>query len=72
VPGKKIETEMAEEVGIKVFRTYSNYGDFEDNRVEKLSQRIKEWYDKDEEAIMNLIEFVYIGKDNNPSPVPSP
>jgi len=67
--GQKIETLMAEEIGIKVFRTYSNYGDFEDNRVEKLSKRIQEWYEKDEQANMDHLEHVYIGKDNDPSPI---
>jgi len=56
---------MAEEVGIKVFRTYSNYGDFKHNRIEKVSKKIEEWYAG---ARVNMdLEGVYIGKDKTPA-----
>jgi len=63
--GQIIEAAMAEEVGIKVFRTYSNYGDFKHNRIEKVSKKIEEWYAG---ARVNMdLEGVYIGKDKTPA-----
>lgn len=44
--GQKIETEIAKEVGIKVFRTYTfdrNWG-FEQCDLKNLSKTIKDWY----------------------------
>jgi len=69
--GQQIETAMAEEIGIKVFRTYTNYGDFENDRIEKLSKRIQEWHEKDEKANMDLLEYIYIGKDSKTPNIPS-
>merc|ERR1712008_552711 len=33
--GQLIETDMAKQAGIKVFRTWTNYGDFENNKIQK-------------------------------------
>jgi len=58
--GQKIETEMAREVNLKVFRTYTNIDFYPggDSMV-KISKAVKEWYDGDC-ANMDL-ENVFIG-----------
>jgi len=42
--GQMIETTMAKEVGMKVFRTYTDCINWNDNVIKKLSDEIKEWY----------------------------
>jgi len=67
--GQMLETAMAKEVGMKVFRTYTDLGHWELNRIEKLSKNIKEWY---QTGCVNMdLENVYIGENDshvNPRP----
>jgi len=43
--GQQIETQMAQEAGIKVFRAIDTYGFFDKQDVEKTSKAVKAWYD---------------------------
>jgi len=62
--GQKIETEMAKDVNLKIFRTYTNLDFVEDedldNGFKKLSKAVQEWYEK---GCPNpdLLENVFIG-----------
>jgi len=42
--GQKIELEMAEEVGVKVFRTYTNIGGWADEFMKPVSDAVQDWY----------------------------
>jgi len=59
--GQEIETIMAKEVGLKVFRTRTESDDFRQDRIEKLRAKIEEW--KQNGCVNNDIEEVYINKD---------
>jgi len=59
--GQRIETVMAEQVGLKVFRTLTESDDFRQDRIEKLRAKIEEW--KQNGCVNNDIEEVYINKD---------
>jgi len=62
--GQKIETEMAKEVGIKVFRTYTTNDKMDERRLrERLAQRVQAWYDSGCEN-MDL-ENIYLAYDND-------
>jgi len=62
--GQKMETEMAKQVGMKVFRTYADWSEFRRCRIKTISKKIKEWYDSD---CKNMdLENVYMGCDNIP------
>jgi len=65
-PGQMIETEMAREVGLKVFRTYTSWPAVNQDDVKKVSAAVKEWYDK-ERANADL-ENVFIGDDGKYAP----
>jgi len=58
-PGQMIETEMAREVGIKVFRTYMSSPYFHEFVLKRLSAAVKEWYNK--ECANADLENVFIG-----------
>jgi len=68
--GQKIETEMAEQVGLKVFRTYTNVDDFATpaswtnpdyrfNGIDAISKAVKDWYETG--CNNNDLENVFIG-----------
>lgn len=42
--GQRIETEMAKQVGLKVFRTYTNSDRFSKKDFTPISIAVKEWY----------------------------
>merc|ERR1712008_181941 len=42
--GQKIETEMAKEVSIKIFRAYAHDSDVYDYRMEVVAKRVRAWY----------------------------
>jgi len=64
-PGQKLEAVWAKEVGIKVFRTYTDFTSWHSNRIEKISQKVQEWY---ESGCANMdLENVYIGEDDSHS-----
>jgi len=64
-PGQKLEAVWAKEVGIKVFRTYTDEISWNWNRIEKISQKVQEWY---ESGCANMdLENVYIGEDDSHS-----
>jgi len=57
--GQKLETEMAREVGLKVFRTYTNYSGVDGEDMGRISNAVKEWY---ESGCANTdLENVFIG-----------
>jgi len=57
--GQKLETEMAREVGLKVFRTYTNYEGVHGEDMGMISNAVKEWY---ESGCANTdLENVFIG-----------
>jgi len=57
--GQKLETEMAREVGLKVFRTYTNQSFFYTSRIGEISKAVEEWY---ESGCANTeLENVFIG-----------
>jgi len=57
--GQKIETEMAREVGVKVFRTCTNCSWFEGHSMGRISKAVKEWYDSG--CANSDLENVFIG-----------
>jgi len=62
--GQIIETMMAQEVGLKVFRTYTNEGKLWFNGVAKLSEAVKAWY---KSGCKNSdLENVFIGDTDEP------
>jgi len=62
--GQMLETAMAKEVGMKVFRTYTDLMSFGDG-IGKLSKKIEEWY---QTGCANMdLENVYIGDYLSPS-----
>jgi len=42
---QKIETEMAREVGVKAFRTYTNSLFVNQERMGRISKAVKDWYE---------------------------
>jgi len=61
---KKMETEMAREVNLKVFRTYSNSPNFEKewDCIKVISKAVQEWYDS---GCANAdLENIFVGKPN--------
>jgi len=62
--GQKIETVMAKQLGLKVFRTYTDESIWQNNTIEKISQSIEEWYTS---GCLNMdLENVHIGKCGSP------
>jgi len=60
--GQEIETIMAKEVGLKVFRTCTESDDFRQDRIEKVRKKIEEWRSS---GCANMgLEIVNIGKDS--------
>merc|ERR1712032_1420014 len=60
--GQKIETEMAKEVGLKVFRVYTNVAELNDYMRDQIRAAVKESYEGGR-ANMDL-ENVFIGFSN--------
>merc|ERR1712061_542061 len=58
--GQKIETEMAKEANLKVFRTYTNIYRFWPAGFLKISAAVQEWY-KNSCPNPDLLENVFIG-----------
>jgi len=57
--GQKMETEMARDVGLKVFRTYTNVTNLTVGMMSSISEAVKEWYDS---GCANIdLENVFIG-----------
>jgi len=61
--GQKIETAMAKEVGLKVFRTYSPGHSWKWSCIEKISKAIEEWYASG--CVNKDLENVWIGVDGS-------
>merc|ERR1719215_824539 len=67
--GQMIETTMAKEVGLKVFRTYAEDRSWRLNNIQKISAAVRQWYQGG--CRNNQLENVYIGVNttpNNPRP----
>merc|ERR1712129_428125 len=62
--GQKIEIEMARKVGLKVFRTYTNYGGVDAEGMGRISKAVKAWYDSG--CANDDLENVFIGFTGNP------
>jgi len=62
--GQKIEAQMAKEVGLKIFRTYTNSTFVMHGDIENLSQAVQEWYDNG--CFNNDIENIFVGTTNAP------
>jgi len=58
--GQKMETEMAKDVNLKIFRTYTNIDFLWDVGFKKLSEAVQEWY-KSGCANPDQLENVFIG-----------
>jgi len=69
--GQKIETLMAEEVGLKIFRTFTGYDKLLDKpngtSIENLAKVIKAWYQTGCSEMR--IENVWVGSDDAPQEV---
>jgi len=62
--GQKLETEMAREVGLKVFRTYTNADEVTVVKMGRISDAVEEWY---ESGCANTdLENVFIGDKYRP------
>ena len=64
--GQKMETIMAQQVGLKIFRTYTNWGTLLDDSMRKVSKAVKEWYDKG--CADTDLENIFIGWDDASAP----
>jgi len=67
--GQKIETEMAKQVGLKIFRTYTNvveikptgafWEGYEFNGIDAISKAVQEWYENG--CVNRDLENVFVG-----------
>jgi len=67
--GQKIESEIARQVGVKVFRTYTNIPKLVDDSIARISEAVQAWYASG--CVNRELQNVFIGFEV-PGRIPRP